>query len=142
MHPSSGHRSAREALTVIRVATAILMLIHGVYRATHEGYVSGFGGFLESKGFPMGVALATAITAWELVGGVLLMLGKWTRWVALVFAVELTGGLVMVHAPEGWFVVGGGRNGMEYAAMLIVTMLALAWDGRNTSGRLQHPGSG
>jgi uncharacterized membrane protein YphA (DoxX/SURF4 family) len=52
------------------------------------------------------------------------------------------GGLVMVHAPEGWFVVGGGRNGMEYAAMLIVMMLALAWDGRNASGHLQHPGSG
>jgi putative oxidoreductase len=136
MHPSAGQRSAREALAVIRVAAATLMIIHGVFRATHEGYVSGFGGFLESKGIPMGVVLATAITAWEIVGGLLLVVGKWTRWIALVFALELTGGLVMVHAPEGWFVVGGGRNGMEFAAMLIVVMLALAWDGRNTSGHL------
>jgi putative oxidoreductase len=136
MQPSSGHCAARQSLTVIRVAAALLMIAHGVFRATHEGYVSGFGEFLESKGFPMGLALATAITAWELVGGLLLLLGKWTRWVALVFAVELTGGLVLVHAPEGWFVVGGGRNGMEYAALLIVTMLALAWSERNASDHL------
>ena len=52
VHPSSGPTSARQSLTAIRIAAAILMIIHGVYRATHEGYVSGFGGFLESKGFP------------------------------------------------------------------------------------------
>ena len=142
MPASAAASRAQQSLTVIRVAVAVIMLIHGGYRATHEGFVSGFGGYLSGQGFPFGTALATAITAWELLGGVLLALGKWTQWVALIFAIELTGGLIMVHAPEGWFVVGGGRNGMEFAALLIVTMLALAWSGRNTSGNPLHPGSG
>ena len=33
----------------------------------------------------------------------------------------------MVHAKAGWFVVGAGRNGMEYSVLLIVCLLALAW---------------
>lgn len=142
MVDSRASRRAHQSLTIIRIAVALVMIIHGVYRATHEGFVTGFGGFLSGQGLPLGMAIATMITAWEIVGGALLALGQWTRTVAVIFAVELTGGLVMVHAREGWFVVGGGRNGMEFAAVLIVTMLALAWDGNSTSGRLIHPGSG
>lgn len=36
-------------------------------------------------------------------------------------------GIVLVHAPEGWFVVGLGRNGMEYSVLLIVCLLSLAY---------------
>ncbi len=49
------------------------------------------------------------------------------RWIALGFAVEPTVGIAMVHAKEGWFVVGGGRNGAEYSVLLIGIMLAVAW---------------
>lgn len=35
-------------------------------------------------------------------------------------------GIVLVHAPHGWFVVGAGRNGMEYSVLLIVCLLLLA----------------
>lgn len=134
MDARTSHRT-RQSLTCIRIAVATVMIIHGVYRATQEGFVAGFGGFLESQGLPFGVAVAGAITAWEIIGGVLLALGRWTRLLAIGFAVELGGGLLMVHAREGWFVVGGGRNGMEFAAILIVIMLAIAWDGHSASGR-------
>ena len=33
----------------------------------------------------------------------------------------------MVHWKEGWFVVGAGRNGMEYSALLIASLLAIAY---------------
>ena len=39
-------------------------------------------------------------------------------------------GLFMVHAPFGWFVVGAGRNGMEYSALLIVCLLLVGWQHR------------
>jgi len=29
--------------------------------------------------------------------------------------------------PDGWFVVGAGRNGMEYSARLLVCLGATAW---------------
>ena len=31
----------------------------------------------------------------------------------------------MVHFKEGWFVVGGGRNGMEYNFVLICILTAI-----------------
>ena len=34
----------------------------------------------------------------------------------------------MVHFREGWFVVGGGRNGFEYSVLLIVCFAAVALD--------------
>jgi putative oxidoreductase len=39
----------------------------------------------------------------------------------------LTLGMVLVHLPAGWFVVGLGRNGMEYSVLLIVSLGAVAW---------------
>jgi len=32
-------------------------------------------------------------------------------------------GILLVHRPHGWFVVGGGRNGMEYATVLVCLFL-------------------
>jgi len=34
-------------------------------------------------------------------------------------------GIVLVHFKEGWFVVGGGRNGWEYNFLLIFVLLAI-----------------
>src|SRR5688572_23932157 len=76
MHRATVPSRARQSLTVIRVAVATVMIVHGVYRATQEGFVAGFGEFLSNEGLPFGVAIATAITTWEIVGGVMLALGR------------------------------------------------------------------
>ena len=34
-------------------------------------------------------------------------------------------GIVLVHAPEGWFVVGKGRNGVEFSVLLVVALLCV-----------------
>jgi len=34
-------------------------------------------------------------------------------------------GIVTVHFQEGWFVVGAGRNGMEFSFILIAVLLAI-----------------
>ncbi len=135
---------SRQSLTGLRLAVATLLLVHGSYRAAHEGYVAGFGEFLTASGIPAGVAVAWAITGWEILGALLLASGRATRWAAAAFAGELLLGIVLVHAREGWFVVGGGRNGMEYGALLIACLLAIAWaaGGERTPGRQVHPGSG
>jgi len=52
---------------------------------------------------------------------------RWTSLAALGHAAILTLGMILVHWPEGWFVVGGGRNGMEYSVLLIISLLAIAW---------------
>lgn len=121
----TGGRAIR-ALDAVRIAVALLILIHGVYRAG-AGIVLPFGQYLEAQGLPMGLAFAWAVTAFEWVGPVLLLARRYVTIAALGHVVILSLGLVMVHAPEGWFVVGAGRNGVEYSVLLIVCLLSLAW---------------
>ena len=123
--PSDSTSSVR-ALTAIRVGTAILLIIHGIARMW-LGIVDDFSGFLSGMGFPLGGALAWFITVTEIVGGAVLAFGRWVRLLALYFAAQLVMGIVLVHAQEGWFVVGAGRNGVEYSVLLIVVLLALAY---------------
>lgn len=123
---TSADGSARHALTALRIGVALLLIVHGIARVA-LGIVDDYGGFLDATGFPFGVALAWGITVFEIVGGLVLAAGRWVRPIALVFALELVMGIVLVHAPEGWFVVGAGRNGMEYSVLLIAVLLAVAY---------------
>ncbi len=102
------------------------MLVHGAARAA-TGNVDEFGGWLDSLGFPLGVAIAWTITTVEIAGGLTLAAGRLVRPLALYFAAQLTAGILLVHGPEGWFVVGLGRNGMEYSVLLVAVFLAQAW---------------
>lgn len=125
----------RRALAVLRIAVAVLLIIHGIARAW-LGIVDDFSGFLDSLGFPLGGVIAWLITVVEIVGGLALAAGFFVRPLAIWFAVELLAGIALVHASEGWFVVGAGRNGMEYSVLLIVVLVLLAWTnvGRTRSG--------
>lgn len=111
-------------VVALRVAVAILLGIHGYYRALSGG-VSGFGGYLSATGFPVGVAVAWAITIFEMTASLLLLSGRFVRIVIPGFLLILTSGIVMVHRHDGWFVVGGGRNGVEYSVLLIVSLVVL-----------------
>ena len=114
------------ALILIRVVLAAMMFVHGAARISY-GTVDDFGGFLGSQGIPLGFFLAWGITLFEIIGSVLLAVGSNAWVIALLFAAELSVGVAMVHWKEGWFVVGAGRNGMEYSALLIASFLAIAY---------------
>jgi len=114
------------ALVFIRIVLAAMMFIHGATRIS-VGTVGGFGEFLGSQGIPLGFYVAWAITLFELVGSVLLAAGFYAWIIALMFAAQLAVGIALVHYKEGWFVVGHGRNGMEFSAVLIASLLAIAY---------------
>lgn len=124
--PTAPPGRAAVMLDVMRVTVALLILIHGVYRLA-AGLVEPFGLWLDSLGFPFGYGWAMAVTLYELVGPALMLARRWTSLAALGHAFILTLGMILVHLPAGWFVVGGGRNGMEYSVLLIVSLLAIAW---------------
>jgi len=111
-------------ISIVRTAVAVLLFIHGATRA-YKGEVAGFGGYLSSTGFPAGVALAWAITAFEIGGAICLLAGQLVRFVAPVFIAILAAGIALVHGKNGWFVVGGGVNGAEYNVLLICCLAAV-----------------
>ena len=91
-----------------------------------DGGVGGFGEFLSGQGFPAGELLAWGLTLFEIVGAPLLAVGVGVVPLALLFSAELVAGIVLVHRHAGWFVVGGGRNGVEYSLCLILALVACA----------------
>jgi len=109
----------------LRIGVAILLFIHGVARVTAGG-VAPFGTYLDSVNIPFGVVVAWVLTIVELVGAPLFAIGFFVRPLLLWFAIELAAGMIMVHAREGWFVVGLGRNGVEYSVLLLVALFAVA----------------
>jgi putative oxidoreductase len=42
------------------------------------------------------------------------------------FAFQLAMGMYLVHAAAGWFVVGAGRNGVEFNVLLIICLVVIA----------------
>lgn len=117
--------TTRLALTILRAATAAILIIHGVARI-RLGLVDDFGAYLGQVGFPAGDALAWTLTVIEIVGGAALAAGILVRLLTLWFALQLAMGIYLIHARAGWFVVGAGRNGMEFSALLIVCLTVIA----------------
>ncbi len=118
-------RTAR-ALAAIRIGVALLIFVHGAARVAAGG-VAPFGGWLEAQGFPVGIAWAWGVTGYELVAPAFIILRRFVSVLCLGHVGILALGMVMVHLPNGWFVVGLGRNGMEYSVLLILCLLALAF---------------
>lgn len=116
-------------IVLLRVVVALLLGIHGYYRALSGG-ATLFGGYLTAAGFPLGPLLAWGITVFEMGGSILLLLGRFVPWVAAGHALILISGIVLVHGREGWFVVGGGRNGVEYSVLLLASLAVVVWSHR------------
>lgn len=123
-----------QVLWALRLVVSGLIAAHGWARWLSGG-VEPFGGWLDSQGIPFGIVIATGITVLEIVGTPLLALGRFTTWLCITYAAIYVAGIVLVHAPAGWFVVGLGRNGMEYSVLLIACLLGLAWQSRAADSR-------
>jgi len=118
---------ANPALAGLRCLVSLLLFIHGSYRISDPANVAGFAGFLGESGVPAAAVVAWGLTIFECTGTLLLAAGRWQRWIALGFVAEQCTAIAMLHAHNGWFVVGAGRNGAEYSVLIIGVMLAVAW---------------
>lgn len=113
------------SIKLLRIITSLLLVAHGSIRL-YAGTVNGFGEFLNSKGFLLGVQIAWFLTIFEIAGGLLMAAGYFTRWIAAVFIVEIVMGIILVHAKNGWFVVGYQSGGVEYSVLLITVLIVIS----------------
>jgi putative oxidoreductase len=113
------------ALTLLRAGVAALFMAHAAVRVLTPGSVAQFGQFMEHAGFPQGVMIVIALTVFELLGGVLLMLGVRTRLMASGFSVILLVGIVIIHRHLGWFVGEHGTGGSEYSVALLLALVVI-----------------
>jgi putative oxidoreductase len=114
-------RTAPYATLLLRVALGLFFLAHGLTKVlvfTIPGTVK----FFNSIGYPSFVAYLVLVA--ELGGGLALIIGLWTRWIALVLFIEMLG-VIIYHWPNGWVFTSKG-GGWEYPVMWAVALLVLA----------------
>ena len=111
---------------LLRFAVAVILLVHSIPGMFNNG-INDFGNYyLNEKGFaPYGVAVAWAIKLSHVVAAICLLINKYIKLAGLVTIAILLTGIFMVHLQEGWYVVGGGRNGIEFNFLLIIALLTI-----------------
>jgi putative oxidoreductase len=124
-------KTAPFAALVLRLALGTMFVAHALLKLfvfTLPGTVQ----FFESLGLPGPLAYATF--AAELVGGMLLILGIGTRWVAAALVPVLIGA-AWVHIGNGWL-FSAPKGGWEYPVFLVVAAVvqALLGDGAYALG--------
>ena len=111
-----------DALRLLRIVTALLFMAHASMRFVN-GTLPQFGAFMESRGFPHGVAWVWAISVYELGAGGLLILDRGVRWAATGLALIVAVGIWLIHRHNGWFVGEHGVGGSEYSVALLAMLL-------------------
>jgi putative oxidoreductase len=116
--------SLRNSLMLLRMVTAILFAAHAVTRIA-KGTILQFGQFMESAGFPFGVAWVWGITIAEIIAAVLLVTNRYVRPAAAVLFIIAFTGIILIHRHFGWFVGEHGTGGAEYSVALLMMLLVI-----------------
>jgi putative oxidoreductase len=114
-------------LKIVRITIGLIIGVHAVHGLVNPAATNGFGGYLGSIGFPFGIALAWIIQIGQFCSCVGLIFGRLVV-PSCIFHLAILGiGIGLVHFSSGWFVVGAGRNGMEYSITLMGCIVAILW---------------
>jgi putative oxidoreductase len=112
--------------TVLRVSLGIVFAAHALLKLL-VFTLPGTAAFFEQVGFPG--FMAYPVFAVELMGGLLLAAGLWTRWAALAL-VPVMIGATTVHWANGWAFTSP-NGGWEFPAFLAAAAFSLFLDGRD-----------
>ncbi len=133
-----GEKMRSLAPFVLRVVLGLVFAFHG-YQKLQMG-VPMVAGFLGQIGFPFAETFAVLLITAELGGGILLILGVWTHWVAKILAFVALVAFFTVHMTHGFFLSGGGY---EYIILIFAGAFSLMITGAgkwSIDGMLRHKG--
>lgn len=112
-------RTAPYAALLLRLTLGGLFLAHAALKIV-VFTPSGTAHFFASLGLPP--ALAYVVMTAEVLGGLALIAGAWTRVIAIAMTPILFGAIVTVHAAAGFF-FNDPHGGWEYPAFWIVALI-------------------
>ena len=110
-------------LVLLRLMTAIVFTYHGYQKVFVMG-LSNVAGFFDKIGIPLAQISGPFIGLLELIGGILLFLGIFTRLLSTLFAIEF-----IVATFAKWVLMSKGYDGSELELMLLFSCVLLATHG-------------
>ena len=92
-------------LLIMRCAVGAVMVAHGYGKVFHGGFGQSTAAMVAHLGFPS--FLGYVVTYLEFIGGMLLVLGLFTRVIGFLFAIEMLVAILKVHLSKGLGTAGG-----------------------------------
>ena len=117
----------------LRISLGVIFIAHSLYLKLIVFTLPGTAGFFESIGLPAFLAYLTF--AVEAIGGLMLLTGFQSRWVALSL-IPFALGATWAHSSAGWVFSNAG-GGWEYPLFLTLALAVIALQG-NGSFSLQQ----
>ena len=111
-------------ITLLRVTVGVVFVAHG-----GQKFFMGFhqvAEFLGSLEIPEPTAAAIILTAVEFFGGLAMIFGVLTRYVAIMLAFDMAVAIITFHWRNGFFTA---QNGIEFPMVLLVANLTLILTG-------------
>lgn len=117
--PSIDLDTALYGISLLRGSLGLVFLAHGLLKV-FTFTLPGTAQFFASVGLPG--SMATPVALAEIIGGILLVAGVYTRWIALgLFPVALVA-TFKVHGGNGWLFTNEG-GGWEFPAFLAIACI-------------------
>jgi putative oxidoreductase len=117
--------SGRQTLgiAVLRLAVGLIFAAHGVQKLL-IGFATVSRNFA-ALSIPAPDAAAVGVTLVEFIGGLMVMLGLFTRPAALLLAIDMAVAILLVHLKAGFFL----PRGLEFPLALLAASVALTLTG-------------
>ena len=110
------------AVTFVRVIVGIMFLMH-VWGKFNAGPTAVAANVFAKNGIEPALMWAYFIMFLEVVGGICLILGLFTRFFAAAFAIQMLIALLFVHLAKGY---AAGAGGYEYVLLIGVVCFTIA----------------
>lgn len=120
----TGARFAKWGMLPLRIVVGLVFLMHGAQKL----FVFGLGGtadIMGKLGLPLPVLCAMIVIAVELLGGLAILLGVFTRLAGALLAFEMLIAIIVVRLSGGFF----APYGYEFELTLLAASLTFALNG-------------
>ena len=117
-----------KGLRLISISVALVLLSHGLHGLYHYDGISNFGLFLDSLGYPFGTLTAWLVVLGQTISCLFILVKRYEFISCIINIIILAVGTWVVHASNGWYVVGAGTGGMEFSILLIACLIGIIFE--------------
>ncbi|SHG47216.1 putative oxidoreductase [Chryseolinea serpens] len=105
---------------LLRFALMVIMIMHGVISFVEMSVIDFGEALADVFGFGvMGIPTAILVKSIHVLTIPALLLNKYLKPLAMLNIIIFIMGIILIHWKHGWYVVGGGSEGIEFNFLLI-----------------------